>query len=75
VFRITVREEGKEDWTEDYPNVGKHWEVENQPEAEIVGKSFVDKFNKTLRPGEKPREFIKAEYLGEDLAYDSREPE
>ena len=66
MFRITIKDKRQGEWSEDYPNVGKHWEVENQSDAEIAGKSFIEKFNRTLRPGEEPREFIKAEYLGDD---------
>ncbi len=74
MFRVTVKDKNNE-WTEDYPNFslksGRGWDVENQYEAEEVGKSFITKFNSTLRPGENPREFVKAEYFGEDETVDN----
>lgn len=51
-------------WTEDY----NHDEVVSNADAEAMGKAFIERFNSTLRPHEKEREFISAEISEESTA-------
>lgn len=67
MFRVTVKNSNSK-WTEDYPCYVRSYDltVTDQISAETMGQAIVQRFNNTLRPGEKPREFVKAEYLGPD---------
>jgi hypothetical protein len=58
-FKIKISS-GRNEWSEEYDKP----EVLDVKEAEQFGREIIDSFNHSLRPGEKPREFVSAEIIG-----------
>lgn len=56
-FRIKVTD-GKSKWWETYKN------IQNIDDAKAMAKVFIDNFNRTLRPYEKPRKLLRVEIIG-----------
>lgn len=67
-FKIWVKHKGsnQEPWSETYDSI----EIKSLEDAEAWGRNTVEStFNGNLRPEESPREFVRAEIIGEGIKH------